>query len=92
MLVENVARAMQAEPVKRKTGDGAEEVDGEYTYNGSVANKALELLGKELGMFIERREFGGPNEFARMSDEEIDALLLESIEPLALLHNGCSRP
>jgi hypothetical protein len=25
------------------------EVPGEYVYNGSVANKALELLGKELG-------------------------------------------
>ena len=28
----------------------------EYTYQGSVANKALELLGKEIGMFVERRE------------------------------------
>ena len=46
------------------------EVPGEYVYNGSVANKALELLGKELGIFIDRKEVGGPNELARMSDEE----------------------
>ena len=61
---------------------------GQYVYNGSVANKALELLGKELGMFIDRKEVGGPNEFARMSDEELDAYLRESIESLSLLHNG----
>jgi hypothetical protein len=87
-LVENVDRAMQAEPVRRSDG---EEVPGAYVYNGSVANKALELIGKELGMFIDRKEVGGPNEFARMSDEELDAFLRESIEPLALLHNGRSK-
>jgi hypothetical protein len=91
-LVENVERAMQAEPVRRKTDEGEEEVSGEYVYNGSVANKALELIGKELGMFIDRKEVGGPNEFTRMSDEELDAFLRESIEPLSLLlpHNGRS--
>ena len=46
-LVENVNRAMQAS----KAGD-----NGEYKYDGSVANRALELLGKELGMFVERVE------------------------------------
>ena len=71
--MENVERAMQAERVRRKadegaerkTDEGAEEVPGEYVYNGSVANKALELIGKELGMFIDRKEVGEPNEFAR---------------------------
>jgi hypothetical protein len=32
--------------------DGEE--TGEYRYEGAVANRALELLGKELGMFISR--------------------------------------
>ena len=54
---------MQAEPVKRKTDEGEEKVPADYVYNGSVANNALELLGKELGMFIDRKEVGGPNEF-----------------------------
>jgi hypothetical protein len=31
-------------------------------------------------MFIDRKEVGGPNEFARMSDEELEAFLRESIE------------
>jgi phage terminase small subunit len=49
-LIENVDRAMQSEPVKDSKGVPT----GEYTYQGNVANKALELLGKELGMFVDR--------------------------------------
>jgi hypothetical protein len=44
---------------------------GRRTYNGAVANRALELLGKELGMFIDRKEVGSPGEFERMTDEEL---------------------
>jgi hypothetical protein len=51
-LMVNVARAMQAEEIKRSDGTGT----GEYRYEGSVANKALELLGKEVGMFVDRKE------------------------------------
>ena len=49
-LVENTQRAMQAEPVRDREGNPT----GEYTYAGAVANKALELLGKHLGMFADR--------------------------------------
>ncbi len=51
-LVENANRAMQAVAVK--SNDGA--TTGEFKYEGSVANRALELIGKELGMFIDRSE------------------------------------
>jgi phage terminase small subunit len=54
-LIENVNRAMQGEPVR----DTAGRPTGEYTYQGSVANKALELLGKELGMFQGQPKRGG---------------------------------
>lgn len=50
-LKENAERAMQAVPI---TVDG--EATGEYRYEGSVANRALELLGKEIGMFVDRKE------------------------------------
>jgi hypothetical protein len=60
VAVENVERAMQTESVSHRIGDGEEEVHFECVYNGSVANKALELLGKELGMSINRKEVGGP--------------------------------
>lgn len=46
-LIENVNRAMQVEAVKDTTG----KLTGEYRYDGGVANRALELLGKEQGMF-----------------------------------------
>jgi len=51
-LIENANRAMQAEAVKDREGKET----GEYRYEGSVANRALELLGKELGMFKDQSE------------------------------------
>lgn len=61
-LVANVDRSMKVEPVYNKEGDEI----GEYQYQGSVANKALELVGKHLGMFTEKVEHtgkdGGPIE------------------------------
>ena len=64
-LVENTERAMQNVPVLDHDG----ETIGEYRYEGSVANKALELLGKELGMFIERR-INLNADLESMSDED----------------------
>lgn len=55
MLIANVQRAMQVEPVRDREGN----VIGQYTYQGSVANKALELLGNELGMFRPKQENTG---------------------------------
>ena len=49
-LNENLGRAMQSEPVRDHEGNET----GEYTYQGSVANKAAELMGKEIGMFVNR--------------------------------------
>lgn len=51
-LRENALRALQAEPVRDSKGNPT----GEYAYQGNVANRALELLGKEIGMFVERSE------------------------------------
>lgn len=51
-LQENVQRAMQVAVVR----DGEGNPIGEYKYEGSVANRALELLGKEIGMFVDRKE------------------------------------
>jgi phage terminase small subunit len=50
-LKENFERAMQHEPVLNAKGVPT----GEYRYNGAVACRSLELLGKELGMFIDRK-------------------------------------
>lgn len=46
--------------------------------------KSLEALGKHLGLFIERHEVGGPGDFARMTDEELNAALREQAASLGL--------
>jgi phage terminase small subunit len=51
-LRENVGRAMQHRAVRDADGNEI----GEYVYNGSVANKALELIGRELQMFVDRKD------------------------------------
>ena len=46
-LRENVERAMQITSAKDEEGN----VIGEFRWNGTVANRALELIGKHIGMF-----------------------------------------
>lgn len=66
-LMENVRRALQAKAVLDEDGQPL----GEYSYNGMVANRALELLGKELGMFIDRKEIDIYGDLNRMSDGDL---------------------
>lgn len=54
-LIDNAERALQAQQVTDADG----KVIGEYRYQGAVANRALELLGKHLGMFVELHELSG---------------------------------
>lgn len=56
------------------------------TLNGAVANKALELMGKHLGLWVERTEVSGPaggpqkvvnytaEDYSKMTDEELEKL------------------
>jgi len=69
-LVENVERAMQLVPVIGKGGKPT----GEFNYNGSVANKALELLGREFGLFTERKHHIF-DDLSKRSDEELEAMI-----------------
>ena len=56
-LIENANRAMQAVPAFDKDGSPT----GVYTYEGTVANKALELLGKHRGIFLDRTALESPD-------------------------------
>ena len=47
---ENYLRAMQVRPVLDKD----DKPIGEYVWSGQVANKALEMMGRHLGLFTER--------------------------------------
>jgi phage terminase small subunit len=55
-FVANYERAMQATPVLDAAGNPL----GEFRYHGNVANKALELIGRTLGVFVDRKEVGEP--------------------------------
>jgi phage terminase small subunit len=51
-LTQITKMGMAAEPVRDAEGNPT----GEYRANLSAANRSLELIGKELGMFVERKE------------------------------------
>ncbi len=65
-LRENAERAMQIRPVCDSEG---REI-GQFHYDGSVANRALELIGRELGMFVNRGELKVQHDYAGMTDEQ----------------------
>lgn len=59
--LKNVAvRCQQAEPVMVFDYSTKEMVEtGEYQFDSKGANRALELIGKHLGMFVEKKEITG---------------------------------
>ena len=57
-LLEVHKRCMQAEAVTERV-DGQQQDTGEFKFEHSGANKSLELLGKHLGLFVEKREISG---------------------------------
>jgi len=73
-LKENFERAMQHRPVLDAKGNET----GIYAYNGQVANRALELIGKELGMFVERNtDVPWDGDPAKLTDGQLETLLSE---------------
>jgi hypothetical protein len=46
--------------------------------------KCLKLAAQLLGLLVRRHEVGDPGEFARMTDEELDAALIEQSKALGL--------
>lgn len=73
-LMDNVAMAKAAEPVLDNEGNPI----GEYKTNLAAANKSLELLGKEIGMFIDRKEVGQPGDFDKVDDDELERSIDEA--------------
>lgn len=71
-LVENVHTAKQAVAVLDREGNET----GTYEQNLTAANRALELIGKELGMFVDRKEVRTGPLFADLTDEQLDAAIV----------------
>jgi len=83
-LRHNALAAMRGEPLYGR--DGKVQRDAEtgavrYTKpNRDAANRSLELMGREIGMFISRHEVGGPGDFARLTEEELNAQLSQTLQ------------
>lgn len=58
-------------------------------YNPSAANRALELMGKELGMFVDRQEV---KHLDSMTPEQISEKLKEEEEKLAAMKAATAQP
>lgn len=65
-LMKVADRCMQEEPVLDRAG----EKTGEYKFDSAGANRALELIGKEMGMFVERKQIQ-MNPLESLSDAEL---------------------
>lgn len=64
---------MQAVPVVDRHGGPT----GEFRFDAAGALRALELIGRELGMFVERKEVrSGP--FEGVSDDELDTIIFDA--------------
>ena len=83
-LKEVADRCLQVAPVLSRKGEQIitstrlGELAAAFQFDPSGANRALELLGKDLGMFIERQEHGKPNEFKDTTDRTERQAAVES--------------
>ena len=66
-------RCCQAVPVMQfNRSSGEWEETGEYKFDSAGANRATELLGKHLGMFVEKVEHTGRLEYEIVLPEELE--------------------
>jgi len=81
-LRHNALSAMRGSPMYDRNGARLRDNEGNYRYtkpDHMSANRALELMGREIGMFINRHEVGGPGDFARLTEEELNAQIVETL-------------
>lgn len=65
--------------------------DGEdievFKRDEASANRALELLGKELRMFVDRKEIGGPGAFEALDEAELNTFIDLALDEIKQLPN-----
>jgi phage terminase small subunit len=79
-LMQVAERCMQAEPVLDREGERT----GEYKFDSAGANRSLELLGKEMGMFTDRKHIKIENDIETLSDAELTRVTTELATQLGL--------
>lgn len=77
-------RCMQAEPVMEKV-NGELVPTGEYKFDSNGANKALEHLGKHIGMFKDQTVVTIEVELKQLTDEQLEARRKALIEEILTL-------
>jgi len=84
-LIDNLEKALGCRPVKIGA-DGNEE----FVYRGDVANRALQMLGAELQMFIPKSEvtYKKHDDLDRLSDLELVEVLANEAQQLLLEHKS----
>lgn len=86
-LKHNALAAMRGHPLYDRAGNILKDAQGSPRYakpDHTAAAKSLELIGRDLGMFIQRTEIGGVGDFARMSDTELQQELRGLVEAMGL--------
>ena len=78
-ITSGITKAWVLEGLRKNADKGLREKKA-----SSVANRALELIGKELGLFVDRVEQGKPGDFAHLSDEELDAQISSRLKARGL--------
>jgi phage terminase small subunit len=66
---------------------------GEYRFDSAGANRALELIGKHLGMFKERVEHTGPDGGPIRVEHDLSGLTIDDLARLeSILEKTKARP
>ena len=82
-----VLLAMRGQPVRDKDGRKRKDPDTKeviYKPDLSAANQGLITLGRMIGAFIDRTEIGGPGDFSRLAEAELDAKVIEMAKALGI--------
>jgi phage terminase small subunit len=87
-LMSNVERCRQAEPVLDRQGNPT----GHYRFDSTGANKALELLGRHLSMFVDRTEHTGADAGPVEVQARLERLSMEDLLKLQEIMARASAP
>lgn len=82
-LRHNALSAMRGSPLYDRGGNRLRDAEGNLRYtkpDHMSANRSLELMGREIGMFINRHEVGGAGDFARLTEEELNGQIVQTLQ------------
>lgn len=76
-----IAGGFRTQKIKRVINGEVTEVEAHFI-DRAASNAAFIALGKDQGMFVDRREVGTPGEFARLDDQQLNASIMELLAAL----------